>query len=90
VGAELVALDGVEGAFEEGAEDGGFDVAPVGAGGFEEEVDLVAVEREDGGSSKRPPLNWRMLARRVVEKPPRFMLVGRVRRRGGRSGRGGP
>ena len=30
VGAELVAVAGVEGAFEEGAEDGGLDLAPVG------------------------------------------------------------
>lgn len=47
VGAEVVAFERVEGAFEQGAEDGGFDFGPVGAAGFEQEVDLVAVERED-------------------------------------------
>ena len=47
VGAQPVALGGVEGAFEQGAEDGGFDLRPVGAGGVAQEVDLVAVEREN-------------------------------------------
>ena len=49
VGAEFVAFVGVEGAFEEGAEDGGFDVGPVAGGGFDEELELVAGEREGGG-----------------------------------------
>ena len=49
VGAEGVALGGVEGAFEQGAEDGGFDLRPVGAGGLAQQGDLVAVERQDVG-----------------------------------------
>ena len=53
VGAELVALARVEGAFEQGAEDGGFDVAPVGAGGFAQQGDLVAVKRDGGGLGKQ-------------------------------------
>ena len=40
VGAERVALGGVERAFEQGAEDGRFDLLPVGAGGFDQQVDL--------------------------------------------------
>ena len=49
VGAEVVAFERVEGAFEQGAEDGGFDFGPVGAAGFEQQVDLVAVERQNLG-----------------------------------------
>ena len=48
VGAELVALAGIEGALQQGAEDGRLDVAPVGAGGFDEQADLVAVEGDGG------------------------------------------
>jgi hypothetical protein len=44
VGAELVALVGVEGAFEESAEDGGLDVSPVGVGGVDEQGELIAAE----------------------------------------------
>ncbi len=46
VGAEGVAFGGVERAFEQGAEDGGLDFAPVGAGGGEQQIDLRAVERQ--------------------------------------------
>jgi hypothetical protein len=49
VGAEVVALERVEGVFEQGAEDGGFDFGPVGAGGFEQQFDLVAVDRQNLG-----------------------------------------
>jgi hypothetical protein len=49
VGAELVALDGIERALEQGAEDGGLDVAPVLGGGLDEELELVGVEREGAG-----------------------------------------
>jgi hypothetical protein len=49
MGAEVVAFKRVEGAFEQGAEDGGLDFGPVGAAGFEQEVDLVAVERQNFG-----------------------------------------
>ncbi len=41
MGAEFVAFGGVEGALEEGAEDGGLDIAPVALGGFDEEFELV-------------------------------------------------
>ena len=44
VGAELVALLGVQGAFEQGAEDGGLHMAPVGLSGVDEQVDLGAVQ----------------------------------------------
>jgi hypothetical protein len=40
VGAEFVAFVGVEGAFEQGAEDGRFDLAPVVAGGVDQQLDL--------------------------------------------------
>lgn len=49
VGAELVALDGIEGALQQRAEDRGLDVAPVGARGFAEELELVFGERERVG-----------------------------------------
>ncbi|PKO49477.1 MAG: hypothetical protein CVU31_00600 [Betaproteobacteria bacterium HGW-Betaproteobacteria-4] len=45
VGAEVVAFERVEGAFEQGAEDGGFDFGPVGLGGFEHKFDLPTVNR---------------------------------------------
>ncbi|MBK1631588.1 hypothetical protein CKO31_12705 [Thiohalocapsa halophila] len=40
VGAELVALHRVQGALQQGAEDGGLHLLPVGAGGIDEAVDL--------------------------------------------------
>ncbi len=49
VGAELVALDGIERALEEGAEDGGLDVFPILGGGLDEELELVGIEREGVG-----------------------------------------
>ena len=49
VGAELVAVAGAEGAFEEGAEDGGLDLAPVGLGGLDEEGELDVVDGERVG-----------------------------------------
>jgi hypothetical protein len=49
VGTEVVAFERVEGTFEQGAEDGGFDFGPVGAAGFEQQVDLVTVERQNLG-----------------------------------------
>jgi len=49
VGAKLVALQGIERALQQGAEDGGLDVAPVGAAGVDQEPDLVAVERQGLG-----------------------------------------
>jgi len=39
---ELVAFDRVERAFEQGAENGRFDIAPVGLGGFDQELLLAA------------------------------------------------
>ena len=53
VGAELVALQGVEGAFEQGAEDGGLHMAPVGLAGVDEQVDLALVERQGSGLAQR-------------------------------------
>ena len=49
VGAELVALAGIEGALDEGAKDGGLDGGPVGIRGVDEEGDLLGAEREGGG-----------------------------------------
>ena len=54
VGTELVTFDGVERAFEQGAEDGGLDIAPVGAGGFDEQPKLVLSERQRGAFGKQP------------------------------------
>ena len=53
VGAELVAFVGIEGALEQGAEDGGFDVAPVLGGGLFEEAELKAVDGQNGVVSKK-------------------------------------
>ena len=44
VGAQGVALGGVERAFQQGAEDGGFHLAPVGACGGDEQVDLLLIQ----------------------------------------------
>ena len=52
--AELVALAGIEGADEQGAEDGGLDAAPIGGGGIGEHVELRGGEREGGGVFKQP------------------------------------
>lgn len=52
MGPELVALAGIEGALDEGAEDGGFHGGPVGLGGVDEEGDLIRAEREGGGVFK--------------------------------------
>jgi hypothetical protein len=49
VGAQLVALARVQGALQEGAEDGGLHVAPVGLGRLDQERQLVAVERQRVG-----------------------------------------
>ncbi len=48
MGAEFVAFVGVEGGFEESAEDGGLDVAPVLEGGELEKDELLAIDGEDG------------------------------------------
>ena len=53
VGAELVALQRVQGALQQGAEDGGLHMAPVGPAGVDEQVDLVAVERQGLGLRRR-------------------------------------
>ena len=63
VGAELVALAGVEGAFQQGAEDGGLDIAPVGARGLDEQVDLVAVERQGRGVGEEAAVEAQDLGR---------------------------
>ena len=47
VGTKLVAFAGVEGPFQQSTEDRRLYVAPVAAGGFAEQVDLVAVQRDD-------------------------------------------
>ena len=52
VGAELVAFVGREGAFEEGAEDGGLDVAPFEGGGFAEERELGGGDGKGLGGGK--------------------------------------
>jgi len=49
VGAELVALAGVEGAFEQRAEDRGLDGRPVLFRGVDEIGDLVRPQRQGGG-----------------------------------------
>jgi hypothetical protein len=49
VGAERVAFVRVERAFEQGAEDGRLDLAPVGARGFAQQHDLFALERQHLG-----------------------------------------
>ena len=49
VGAELVAFVRIKRALQQGAEDGGLDVAPIGPRGFDEERQLIVVEREGGG-----------------------------------------
>jgi len=46
VGPKRVALGGVEGALEQGAEDGGLDLAPVGARGLGQQVDLRGGEQQ--------------------------------------------
>jgi hypothetical protein len=61
VGAERGAGGGVEAAFEEGAEDGGVDGAPVHVGGGA--VQGLQVGGGEGGTSmvlNRPPLNQAM------------------------------
>ena len=47
VGTKLVTFAGVEGPFQQSTEDRGLYVAAVTAGGFAEQVDLVAVQRDD-------------------------------------------
>ncbi len=49
VGTERVALVGVERAFQQGAEDGGLDLAPLRAGRVDEQHDLRAGERQHVG-----------------------------------------
>jgi hypothetical protein len=49
VSSNCVALVGVEGAFEESPENGGFHIAPARVGGFDEEVKLVEREGKGGG-----------------------------------------
>jgi hypothetical protein len=53
---------GVEGALEQGAEDGGLDVAPVVAGGVDEELICSALSGMGLMSLNRPPLKRRILA----------------------------
>ncbi|MDD5375683.1 hypothetical protein [Acidithiobacillus sp.] len=47
MGTKLVAFAGVEGPFQQSTEDRGLYVAPVAAGGFAEQIDLVAAQRDD-------------------------------------------
>ncbi len=49
VGAEGVTFGGIQGPFEQGAEDGRFDVTPAGIGRFDKVAELVARERECSG-----------------------------------------
>jgi len=53
VGAEGVALGGVQRALQQGAEDGGLDEAPVGTRGFAQELDLVFIQRQYAGVGKQ-------------------------------------
>src|SRR6478735_12276739 len=46
VRAEFMALSGIERAFQQGAEDGGFDVTPRKFSGATEQAELSAVERQ--------------------------------------------
>jgi hypothetical protein len=48
-------------AFEQRSEDGGFDFGPVGAAGFEQQVDLVAGERQDFGLFEQLAVEARQL-----------------------------
>jgi hypothetical protein len=50
--AQRVALCGVKGTFEQGAGDGGFDIAPVRVGGLYEEVELIVIQRQGCGRSE--------------------------------------
>jgi len=54
VGSELVPLPGVEGAFEQGPEDGGLHHGPVLLGSVDEVDDLVGAQRQDGGVLEEP------------------------------------
>ncbi|MNV14946.1 hypothetical protein D3C71_1056450 [compost metagenome] len=44
--AQPVALRGVEGALQQGAKDGGFDLAPVALGGGNQQIDLFGGEKD--------------------------------------------
>ena len=59
VGAELVALAGAEGAFEQGAEDGGLDLAPVGVAASMRRASWTLSTGSASVSAKRPPLKRR-------------------------------
>ena len=45
-----MALDGIERTLQQRAEDGGLDIAPVGARRLDEQLELVVGERERGGA----------------------------------------
>ena len=53
VRAKLVAFVGIQGAFQQRAENGGFDVAPILAGGFLEQAKLQAVNGQNGAVLKK-------------------------------------
>ena len=49
MGAELVALGGIERALQQGAEDGGLDVLPLHGRSLDEDAELGAIERQNAG-----------------------------------------
>jgi len=73
-GAQGVALFGIQGAFQQGAEDGGLDVGPVAFRRLQEKREGFLVELERLGWENRPPLKRRILPTTPNSSPPSFIL----------------
>ena len=56
--AQFVALAFVEGAFQQGAENRGFDGLPVFVGGTDQQGDLLAVQRQGFGIGKETAVEF--------------------------------
>ena len=85
VGTQAVAFAGVEGAFEQGAENGGFHGGPVGFGGAEQQLHLVGGEgqgrhvvKEFTVEAPQPRLQIRRKPAGVHRVPEQFEGVGQV------------
>ncbi len=84
MGTELVALMRVEGALQQGAEDGGFNIAPVGFGGLNQQVELVASQRNGAGVGKQPAIEAQHLAAQNRRETPGVHVLPQVFQHGGK------
>jgi hypothetical protein len=75
---ELVAFLRVEGALEEGAEDGGFDLTPFLLAGFDHEAQLLLGQVEGARVGEQPAVEVQQVRGELRTEPARVSLPGKV------------